>query len=45
MGSLTVACVRVGENCDSWQGGSMDFGSSNSEWIWAAREGQALDTD
>lgn len=39
-----VANVRC-DNCNSWSGGSMDFTDSSSSWIYAARSGDALDTD
>lgn len=31
-----------GSNCATWSGGSMDFSSSNTEWIWAAKDGSPI---
>ena len=38
-----VANVRC-ENCQSWQGGSMDFTSDSGDWIHAAKEGEPIDS-
>lgn len=32
-------------NCASWSGGTMDFSSSTTNWIWAEKTGDALDSD
>lgn len=37
--------LNVGSNCMSWQGGTMDVTSSSSSWIWAVRQGSALNQD
>lgn len=39
-----VANIRC-DNCNSWSGGSMSFTDSSSSWIYAARTGDALDTE
>ena len=31
-------------SCDTWRGGSMDFSSSSSDWIFAYRPGESLDS-
>ncbi|KAH9828199.1 integral membrane protein, partial [Teratosphaeria destructans] len=43
-GSKMVANVRC-MNCQSWDGGSMDFSASSSSWIYASKSGSALNTD
>ncbi|KAL5596946.1 hypothetical protein BROUX41_006380 [Berkeleyomyces rouxiae] len=35
----------VCENCDSWNGGSMSLGASDTQWISAWRSGAALNSD
>ncbi|KAL8829199.1 MAG: hypothetical protein Q9191_002150 [Dirinaria sp. TL-2023a] len=42
-GKMT-ANVRC-SNCASWDGGSMDFSSSKTDWIWAVKSGSALSTN
>ncbi|KAF2162006.1 iron reductase domain protein [Zasmidium cellare ATCC 36951] len=42
-GTMT-ANVRC-SNCNSWNGGSMDFRSSNGQWIYAAKSGSPLESD
>lgn len=42
-GKMT-ANVRC-SNCASWDGGSMDFTSSKTNWIWAFKSGSALSTN
>ncbi|USW48226.1 Putative DOMON domain, cytochrome b561/ferric reductase transmembrane [Septoria linicola] len=32
-------------NCNSWQGGTMDFTAQTAQWIYASRTGAALDSD
>ncbi|KAK4499001.1 hypothetical protein PRZ48_009513 [Zasmidium cellare] len=39
-----TANVRC-SNCNSWNGGSMDFRSSNGQWIYAAKSGSPLESD
>lgn len=39
-----IANVRC-HNCNSWNGGTMDFRSSNAKWIYAAKRGSPLDSD
>lgn len=39
-----VANVRC-SNCNSWNGGTMDFRGSNAQWIYAAKRGSALNSD
>ena len=41
--NMMTANFRCG-NCDSWSGGSMQFSDTRSNWIYAWREGDALDT-
>ncbi|KAK4904464.1 hypothetical protein LTR49_026095 [Elasticomyces elasticus] len=42
---VMTANVRC-SNCDTWQGGSMEFtGSSSSNWIYAYRTGSAINSD
>ena len=35
----------VGSNCASWSGGKMDFSSSNTDWIWAAKDGSPVSSN
>lgn len=39
-----IANIRC-SNCETWNGGSMDFSSSSAGWMMASREGSPLDTD
>ncbi|KAB8299810.1 hypothetical protein EYC80_000060 [Monilinia laxa] len=39
-----VANIKC-SNCDSWNGGSMNFTDTSSEWIWAHRTGTPLSSD
>ncbi|PNS18365.1 Cytochrome b561 and DOMON domain-containing protein [Sphaceloma murrayae] len=41
---MLTANVRC-SNCNSWTGGSMDFASASTTWIWAVKAGAALNTD
>lgn len=41
---MMIANVRC-SNCNSWNGGTMDFRSSNAKWIYAAKRGSPLDSD
>lgn len=43
-GGMMTANVKC-SNCDSWSGGSMDFSSDSSQWIYAYKKGEALNTD
>ncbi|KAF2764718.1 CBD9-like protein [Teratosphaeria nubilosa] len=43
-GSTMVANVRC-MNCQSWDGGSMDFTGSSTSWIYASKTGSALNSD
>ena len=35
----------VGSNCASWSGGKMDFSSSSTDWIWAAKDGSPVSSN
>ncbi|KAL8791639.1 MAG: hypothetical protein Q9195_005788 [Heterodermia aff. obscurata] len=35
----------IGPQCASWDGGSMSFTSSSSQWIWAVKSGSAVKSD
>ncbi|KAI9846772.1 MAG: hypothetical protein M1837_003621 [Sclerophora amabilis] len=41
---MMTANVRC-SNCESWAGGEMDVRSSSSNWIWAVKEGDPLQSD
>ncbi|KAI6894972.1 hypothetical protein KC318_g11591 [Hortaea werneckii] len=41
---VMTANVRCG-SCGSWDGGSMDFSSSSSNWIYGYRSGSPLESD
>ena len=41
---VMTANIRCG-NCNSWQGGSMDFSGSDSSWIHGYKSGSALNSD
>ncbi|KAI6890055.1 hypothetical protein KC325_g125 [Hortaea werneckii] len=41
---VMTANVRCG-SCSSWDGGSMDFSSSSSNWIYGYRSGSPLESD
>lgn len=43
-GGVMTANVRCG-SCLSWDGGSMDFSSSSSQWIYGYRSGSSLASD
>lgn len=39
-----IANIRC-SNCETWNGGSMDFSGSSAGWMMASKEGSSLDTD
>lgn len=41
---IMTANVRCG-NCESWEGGSMDFSSGNGNWIFASKAGTPIQDD
>ncbi|KAE8397695.1 hypothetical protein BDV37DRAFT_265060 [Aspergillus pseudonomiae] len=41
----TMTANALCENCNEWQGGSMDPSSSSTQWIYAYKEGPPLNSD
>lgn len=42
--NMMIANVKC-SNCNGWSGGSMDFTSSSTSWIYAFKQGSSLDSD
>jgi len=41
---MMIANVKC-SNCDSWNGGSMDFKASSNSWIWGVGSGSSVNSD
>jgi hypothetical protein len=45
LGLLTLIDISLGSSCQSWSGGTMDFTSTATSWIYGYKTGNALNTN
>ncbi|KAF2798037.1 iron reductase domain protein, partial [Melanomma pulvis-pyrius CBS 109.77] len=43
--TANIHCRCPSSNCGSWNGGSMDLTARSTNWIWAHRSGDAINSD